>query len=87
MLPGSCLYLLDLDEEALKFRRVCVGIEHSRSESVGERSGVFALVFGNTPEALMDGQAHLKHSLPVNHHGLDAFRDHRLGDVVTPRAG
>ena len=78
---GSCalLGLLDLHQESLELRRVRVGIDRP-SATTGSTS-VFrrlALILGDAAEAPVNGNADLVGLLAVDHHRLDAPRDHRL---------
>src|SRR5213075_2244665 len=83
----GCLNLFQLHEEALELGRIRVRIVDGRCEPIRDRPGVSALVFGDAAIPLMDRQADLIRALAIDHHRLDALGDHRLGDVVAPRAG
>src|SRR5215217_256140 len=84
MMVTSCL--LDFHQEALELGRVGVGIENGRRQTVDQRPLVPAFVLGDAAVALVDRDADLVELLAVDHHGLDAARHERLGDVVAPRA-
>src|ERR1019366_4674457 len=83
----SLLGLLDLHEEALKFRGECVWIDHRRGQFVNQCFGGLACVFHNAAEAPVNGDSDLERLLAVDLHGPDAASDHGFRNVVTARAG
>src|SRR5579872_508249 len=85
MLVPSCLF--QLDEKALKFRGVCVGINHRWCEPVGDGSRVLACIFLNAAITLMDRNADLVHLFAVNRHRLNTLGDEGFCDIVASRTG
>src|ERR1700674_4414552 len=65
---GMFLYLLELDQEALEFGRVRVGIDHRRRQPVYDRPRILACIFLNSAVALVNGNADLVNLLAVNLH-------------------
>src|SRR5580692_8581607 len=80
-LMSALLRSLDLHQEALEFRCISVRIINRGRKKVRQRPSVLALVLGDSPEALVDLEADLVDLFAVDHHWLDAFGDHRLGDI------
>src|SRR5438067_4314375 len=78
---------LHFHQEALELWRIWVGIGRRRRKLVDIRERSPTLVFGDAAEAAVDGDADLVGLLAVDHHRLDAARDHGFGDVMAARAG
>src|SRR5213592_709344 len=80
------LRLLELHQEALVFRCVRVGVDHSRRQEVDAVARRGSLVFGDAAVAPMNRDADLVSLLAVDQHRLGALRHHRFGDVRRARA-
>src|SRR5258706_10379217 len=76
------LRLLELHQEALEFWCESVGVINRRRQQIHQRPRVLAFILLDSAIALMDGYADLVDLFSVNHHRLDAFRDHRLRDLL-----
>src|SRR6266436_2787258 len=81
------LRFLQLHEEALEFRCVRVGIKYRRRQQICQRPRVLALILGDSPISLMDGNADLIDLFSVDRHRLNPFCDHRFRDILPADAG
>src|SRR5882724_10523570 len=86
-LMSALLRSLDLHQESLEFRCKCVGIIDGWGESIRKRPGVLAFVLGDSAEALVNLEANLIDLFTIDHHWLDTFGDHGLGDILAANAG
>src|SRR5271165_3413827 len=80
------LRFFNLDQKTLEFGCVRVGINHSRSKAVKDRSRIPARVFLNSAVTLMNRYADLVDLLAIDHHRFDAFGDKGFCDVIAARA-
>src|ERR1700757_1634031 len=86
-LMALLLRFLEFYKEALEFRRVSVRIKHGWGQQVCKRSRVLAFVLFDSAIALMNLEADLVDLFAIDHHRLDAFGDHRFGNVISADAG
>ncbi|KAG1390753.1 hypothetical protein G6F58_012900 [Rhizopus delemar] len=66
------LHLLDLDQDALRFRRLRVAVTDGVGQRIGDVAGL-----GRTEETPVDRHAHLVHGAAIDLQGLDALGHHR----------
>ncbi|KAG0930345.1 hypothetical protein G6F31_017063 [Rhizopus arrhizus] len=66
------LSLLDLDQDALRFRRLRVAVTDGVGQRIGDVAGL-----GRTEETPVDRHAHLVHGAAIDLQGLDALGHHR----------
>src|SRR5580692_414490 len=78
--------LFHLHEEALEFRSIGIGVDHRRREQIRQRPRVLAFVLGDSPIALMNGEANRIDFLAVDHQRLDSLGDHRFRNVISTDA-
>src|SRR5882757_5758112 len=86
-LMSALLRSLDFHQKALEFRGECIRIIDGWRNKIRKSSGVLTFVLGDSSEALMDLEANLVDLFTIDHHWLDAFGDHRLGDIFAADTG
>src|SRR5215475_5825723 len=78
---------LDLHQEALEFRCVCIGIDGRRRQQIGQSARRPVLIFSDPPITPVNRYANLISLLTIDHHRLDAPCNKGSGNVMAARAG